>query len=110
MKWIAWIAVALAGCQTKASPPVAVPAAYVEDITNLCDVVHLSKADEMPRGQRSPIIAMWLGPHIKTPEGHNFLVHISPLVGDAKADALDAEAHRVGLAGCALSAEWRAPP
>ena len=50
---------------------------------------------------------MWLGPHITTDEGHKFLIAIQPLQGAAKGAALDAEAHRVGLGGCALAAEWR---
>jgi PBP1b-binding outer membrane lipoprotein LpoB len=104
MKWIA-VAFALAGCHREPAPP----ADYVEDITNLCDVVHLAKADELPRGDRAPIIAMWLGPHIKSSEGHDFLVKIQPLTGDAKANALEAEARKVGLSGCALAAEWREP-
>jgi hypothetical protein len=44
---------------------------------------------------------------LKTPEAHEFLVKIQPLEGEPKARALDDEAHRVGLASCALSAEWR---
>jgi hypothetical protein len=134
MKWIAWIALA-AGCQggsktaTKGSEPAAkgsvssgsatgsdsviiqlpkaaVTPEYTQDITNLCDVVHLSGADQLPPADRTPTIAMWLGPHIKTDAGHEFLVAIQPLAGDAKVAALEHEARRVGLAGCALAAEW----
>jgi hypothetical protein len=80
---------------------------YKQDITNLCDVLHLSGADQLPESSRAPTIAMWLGPHIKTSEGHSFLVTIQPLEGMAKAAALDDEAKRVGLDGCPLSDEWR---
>jgi hypothetical protein len=80
---------------------------YKQDITNLCDVLHLSGADQLPADSRTPTIAMWLGPHITTPAGHDFLVKIQPLEGMTKAAALDDEAKRVGLSGCALADEWR---
>ena len=117
MKWIACVA-ALASCQggnagtapaPAATPPDRPPvsAAYREDVATVCDVVHLSKADEAPPNDRWPTIAIWLGPHIKTAEGRAFVVAIQPLTGEPKAMALEAEARRVGLAGCALAAEWR---
>jgi hypothetical protein len=135
MKSLVWLALVLAACQRgehsasapatgaahAPSPPAAraqaqklpeiprapVTDAYRQDIQTLCDVIHLSKADEMPKDQRMPIIAMWLGPHIQTSEARDFLVAIQPITGTPKADALEAEAHRVGLPGCALAAEWR---
>lgn len=90
-----------------AIPKPEVTPAYRQDIATLCDVVHLSKADQLPEGQRAPTIAMYLGPHLKTTQAHDFLVAIQPLTGEPKAKALDDEAHRVGLPGCALSAAWR---
>ena len=36
-----------------------------------------------------------------------FGTRIQPLTGNDKADALEAEARRVGHDGCALAAEWR---
>ena len=137
MNWIACALLACAACQhgdagSSSEPPPAgaarapgqaahapAPAAapvtprpaltpeYRKDITTLCDVIHLSGADQLPEAERWPAIAMWLGPHIATEEGRGFLVAIQPLTGEPKAQALDAEAHRVGLATCALSAEWR---
>ena len=80
---------------------------YKQDIANLCDVVHLSGADQLPEGNRLPTIAMWLGPHITTQDGHDFLVKIQPLEGMPKAAALDDEAKRVGIDGCPLADEWR---
>jgi hypothetical protein len=93
----------------KAEPTVAadVTPEYKQDIVNLCDVEHLSGADQLPEGNRTPSIAMWLGPHIKTQPGHDFLVKIQPLEGMDKAAALDAEAKRVGIGTCALADEWR---
>ncbi len=126
MKWPLFAAVfgALAACQSgnQDAPPrpssgsattvISLPKAvvndaYRSDITTLCDVVHLSEADKMPKDERWPIIAMWLGPHIKTSDGHEFLVAIQPLQGEAKALALETEAKRVGLTTCALVDEWR---
>jgi len=81
--------------------------AYRADITTLCDCVKLSGAEDKPKDERWQVIAMWLGPQIKTTDGHEFLVAIQPLKGEAKALALDTEAKRVGLTTCALATEWR---
>jgi hypothetical protein len=93
-----------------APPTASPPSPYTADIENLCDVVVRSGADQMAPGDRQIAIAEWLGGHLQTDEAHQFLVKIQPLEGAAKADALDAEARRVGLPGCALSAEWRPTP
>jgi hypothetical protein len=82
---------------------------YRADVDNLCDVLKRSGADQLTAGEQPPVIAMWLGPNIKTAAGHNFLVTIAPLQGTVKADALEAEAKRVGIASCPLAAEWRRP-
>jgi len=126
MKWpvLACVVPALIACQ-QGKEPASQPAsggdriislpkaqvtdAYKADITTLCDVVHLSEADKQPKDERWPIIAMWLGPHIKTDDGHEFLIAIQPLQGEAKALALETEAKRVGLPSCALADEWRHP-
>ena len=84
-----------------------VTAEYRADITNLCDAVAQSGADKIQDDSRAAVIAMWLGPHITTKEGHEFLVAIQPLHGEDKANRLDEEAKRVGLTSCALAAEWR---
>lgn len=90
-------------------PKAQVTDGYRTDITNLCDAVRLSGAGEKPKDERWTHVAMWLGPNIKTSEGHEFLVAIQPLRGDTKALALDTEAKRVGLTSCALADEWRQP-
>lgn len=98
-----------AGCQRTtgtAAPPVSEP--YRADIVRLCDVVAQSGADRLPPDQRLLTVVNWLPAHLETEESHQFLVKIQPLEGSAKADALDAEARRVGLPGCALAGEWRA--
>ncbi len=88
-------------------PKAAVTDEYRTDITSLCDCVRLSGADQYSKEERWPLIAMWLGPHITTNEGREFLVAIQPLQGEAKALALETEAKRVGLAKCDLANEWR---
>jgi len=82
---------------------------YKADIENLCDVMKRSGADQLEPGARNPTIAMWLGPNIKTTAAHQFLVQIQPLQGADKANALEAEAKRVGISECPLAADWRTP-
>ena len=123
MKWIA-VLLAAAACQSgnaeQASqsrqtgsstiislPKAQVTDAYRADITNLCDALRLSGAIDKPADERWTHLAMWLGPHITTDGGHEFLVAIQPLQGEAKALALESEAKRVGLAKCDLANEWR---
>ena len=117
MRRIVWLAVVGLGlgCQRSAeeAPPsktaAPAPAAYAKDIAQVCDVLALSGADKLDPNDRVLPIAQYLGSHIQTQQAREFLARIQPLVGNAKADALDAEATKVGLAGCALSAEWRQP-
>jgi hypothetical protein len=117
MKWIA-LALALIGCQrgdgdrsqpTAARPAAQVTDSYRADISSLCNVAKLSGAEQAPEGDRMALTAMWLAQHITSSEGHQYLVTIQPLEGEAKAKALENEARRVGLDGCALAAEWRKP-
>lgn len=86
-------------------PKAQVTEQYRADITTLCDVVHLSGADEHPKDERWPIVAMYLGK--LQDEAHEFLVAIQPLRADVKALALETEAKRVGLPKCELANEWR---
>lgn len=124
MKWIACaVALSLAACQSgsAAEPPPARDQAttviqlpkpqvtddYRADIATLCDVMRLSGADSQPVDAQVQVIAMWLGPHIKTEEGRDFLAAIQPLKGEPKALALESEAKRVGIAKCDLANQWR---
>jgi len=93
-----------------ATPAASPPAPYTSDIENLCDAVVRSGADQLAPGERTLAIAEWLGGHLQTDAAHQYLVKIQPLAGEAKAAALEAEARRVGLPGCALAAEWRTTP
>ncbi|HUS33493.1 MAG TPA: hypothetical protein VMZ53_33555 [Kofleriaceae bacterium] len=123
MKWIALL-LGVAACQSgnaeQASPSrqagsstiISLPKAdvtdgYRTDITNLCDAMKQSGAMDHPADERWQVIAMWLGPHITTDAGHEFLVAIQPLNGEPKALALESEAKRVGLTNCDLANEWR---
>ena len=95
-----------------AGPPPAlgpIAADYKSDIENLCDVMKRSGADQLSPSEQQPAIAMWLGPNIKSDQGHKFLVSIAPLQGMDKAKALEDEAARVGIANCPLAAEWKKP-
>ncbi|MBA3819690.1 MAG: hypothetical protein H0X17_12410 [Deltaproteobacteria bacterium] len=89
-------------------PPIDV-AAYAKDIEALCDAFDRSGAAQLPAHARQLTIAQWLPANLQTSASREFLVRIQPLVGEPKAAALDAEAKRVGLAGCRLAAEWRTP-
>ena len=82
---------------------------YTGDIEKICDVVSRSNTTGMG-DERMVLIANWLAANLETEQARDFLVKIQPLVGADKADALDTEAKRVGLAGCALAAEWRTAP
>jgi hypothetical protein len=101
------VLIAVLGACGNKSDPAAAPAAYTADIEKLCDVVQRSGAEKHEANDRIYLIATWLGSNLSTPEARKFLADIQPLKGDAKANALDAEAKRVGLPSCALSAEWR---
>ena len=113
--WIACLAFVL-GCQKgegqQPSSGESVIAAqpgspYAKDIEALCDVIKRSAAPD--DDSRTMLIANWLAANLTTSESRKFLVKIQPLVGNDKAAALEAEAKRVGLTGCALAAEWRRP-
>ncbi len=105
MRWMLAAGV-VAACQsgTTAAAP---SSPYTRDIGKLCDSIRLADASDKHGQERQLLVAMWLGKNLETPEAHDFLVHIQPLEGSAKASALDDEAHRVGLAKCALADEWR---
>jgi hypothetical protein len=112
------LAIGLLACQrgetepgTRAQPVVATGAPgsdYALDIAALCDSVARSGATD--DDSRALTIANWLAANLKTAESRKFLVQIQPLAPEPKATALEAEARRVGLSGCALAALWRTPP
>jgi hypothetical protein len=117
-----WIVILLAACEgspsklddnAPAPKPVAQPAkltpSYKSDIENLCGVMTRSGAADHDYADRTYLIATWLSGHLTTQDARTFLANIQPLTGETKAKALEDEAARVGLSGCALAAEWRKP-
>lgn len=109
VRLVAWLGI-VAGCQRSGGATAtgaAVTGPYHDDIARLCDAVVQSGASALPASARAAVIATWLADHLATQEAHDYLVRIQPLTGEPKAAALEAEAHRVGLPGCALAAEWR---
>ena len=136
MKWLGLVS-ALAGftvaCQNNDDPPrptasgtpaaPAAPAAapsapattradepYRKDVQNVCNVIELSGAAGHASNDRAYLVATWLGKNLTTSDAQRWLASIQRLNGNAKADALEQEARRVGLDSCALAAEWRSPP
>ena len=116
-----WVFALLVGCQSNESsppapaakgraasgPPAKVDAAYTQDIEAVCDVVARAGQGKMPD---AVTVATWTAQTLQTQDARLFLAKIQPLVGNAKADALDQEATRVGLSKCALSQLWREAP
>lgn len=74
----------------------------------MCDAMTLSGADKDPGG-RVVIVANYLAAHLRTPESRTFMISLQSKNDAAKAQAFDDEAHRVGLAHCAVSELWRHP-
>jgi hypothetical protein len=93
------------GCGRDPAAKVSEP--YRSDIASLCDVVARSGADKLESGGRAYTTAMWLAANLQTQDAKDYLIRIQPLVGEPKADALEAEARRAGLPHCALADEWR---
>lgn len=107
-RWLACLGL-VAGCGRDAGTAAPqVSAAYRADIENLCDVIARSGAEQLAETERTLTTANWLAAHLQTQEARDYLVRIQPLVGDAKAAALEAEAKRAGLPHCALADTWRA--
>ena len=77
------------------------------DIERVCNVLtYAGVADKSPNEQLNAILE-WLPQNIESEDGRNFLGSIAELQGNAKADALDAGAHKVGLTDCPLALVWR---
>src|SRR5437764_6044985 len=89
----------LLACQTGSAT---VPAAYARDVQRLCDAVSQSGAGSAQGGDRTVLIAMWLGKNLETQELRDFLVKMQAMTPAQKRAALEAEATRAGLAHCAL--------
>jgi hypothetical protein len=106
---VAALACSATSCQTRDRDPATttIEPAYAADIDALCNAIARSGADKLAPGDQTVTVAMWLGANLKTADARAFLVRTQPLVGNAKADALDAERARAGLTTCPLAAVWR---
>lgn len=79
------------------------------DVERVCNVLaYAGVTDKTPNEQLNAILE-WLPQNIESEDGRNFLGSIAELQGNAKADALDAGAKKVGLSDCPLAASWRQP-
>ncbi len=77
------------------------------DLERICNVLtYANVTDKSSRDQLNAILE-WLPRNIESEAGRNFLGSIGNLEGNAKADALDSTAIKVGLEDCPLSASWR---
>ena len=103
-------ALALFGCQKKKGGEESLDADYAADVARICDVEHLSGAEREESSARSIIAAEWLGRHVKTQAGRDFLASLVPLQPAAKAARLRAEAKRAGLDDCRTAAAWEETP
>ena len=116
------VALALGACQSGSSSSAPAPAPaphgppppavvepgspYAKDVDKLCHALTLSGAMDQPEDARQLVVAKWLGGNLDTAEIHTFLVKLQALAPADKVAALDAEAKKVGLADCPLSAAW----
>lgn len=77
------------------------------DLDRICNVVERSGASALPEGEQVMATLQWLPANIESESGREFLASIAQLEGDAKADALDAGARKVGLSDCPTALLWR---
>ncbi len=77
------------------------------DLERICNVLTYAGVADRSSNEQLAAILDWLPRNIESEEGREFLGSIGDLQGTAKADALDAGARKVGLAGCPLALEWR---
>lgn len=80
------------------------------DIERVCNVLTYAGVTDKSANEQLNAILEWLPQNIESEDGRNFLGSIAELQGNAKADALEAGAKKVGLSGCPLAASWRQPP
>lgn len=80
------------------------------DIERVCNVLTYAGVTDKSANEQLNAILEWLPQNIESEDGRNFLGSIAELQGNAKADALEAGAKKVGLSGCPLAASWRQQP
>jgi hypothetical protein len=77
------------------------------DLDRICNVVAYAGVADKPADEQLMATLEWLPRNIESEAGKDFLASIANLDGNAKADALDAGAHRVGLKDCPIAGRWR---
>jgi hypothetical protein len=88
----------------------AITAGYRADISRLCNVMHLSGADEQAPEERVYTTANWLGNNLETQQGRDYLVTFTQASDPDKPKTLLAEAKRVGVSPCPLADHWQGQP
>jgi hypothetical protein len=110
-RWILAVGtVFMSACQSGSNEkPEGMPitAGYRADIADLCNVMHLSGADEQSPDERVYTTAHWLGNNLETQQGRDFLVTFTQAADEDKPAVLLAEAKRVKIDHCPLADYWR---
>jgi hypothetical protein len=107
-----FVVAVLGGCQqggdkpteAQAQVPASVGDAYRRDVERICNVLALSGADQRPAEEWLWTTSSWLGDNVVTDDGRAFMIAFKQ--APAPAQALRAEAGRVGLDGCPLADWW----
>lgn len=77
------------------------------DLDRICNVIERAGVAQLPEGEQVMATIAWLPKNIESDAGREFLASIANLDGNAKADALEAGARRVGLGPCPVAQMWR---
>jgi hypothetical protein len=101
---LAWLAAT--GCQQGNPPASGTASSYGQDLEHICNSEARSGALDHPEGQRSLVVAQWLGSKIETEEGRAFLARLRQAPAEEKAALLREEAGRNGLSDCPLARSW----
>jgi hypothetical protein len=80
--------------------------AYRGEVDAICNAEVRSGASERPEGERSLVVAMWLGDNVKTADGRRLLAEVARLAPPDKVVLLDREAAAAGLPDCAMARTW----
>jgi hypothetical protein len=90
--------------------PGAVPAGidpqYAADMADICFSQERSGALEHDEGQRTMVVAQWLGTRIRTQQGRDFLAAMARAEAAQKVTLLQTEIRKVGGEECPLAVTW----
>jgi len=82
---------------------------YRRDVDRICNAEAQSGALELEEGARAMHVAQWLGSHIESQDGREFLASLSRADPKGKAMLLQQESQKLGLGDCALAQAWSGP-